>query len=189
MIMIISSIPFTWWGLDIIDPSPPSIAHARFIFITVDYFTKWVEAQAFAKITQDIVVKFIYRSIVCHFGVPHHIITDNGSQFTKGKFSRMCKNPRIHLNFSSMYQSQGNDKVEVIKKSIVRGLKKSPTGHTPLTMTYGVEAVVPIKMSIPTPKVSKYDATTNDKNLSTTMEKHDEIHDEVELHNEKYKMC
>lgn len=47
---------------------------------------KLVEAQAVAKITQDVVVKFVYRSIICRFKVTQHIITGNGAQFTRGKF-------------------------------------------------------------------------------------------------------
>jgi len=212
MTPILSSIPFARWGLDIVGPFPPSTSQARFIFVAVDYFTKWVEAQAVAKITQDAAVKFVYRSIVCRFGVPQHIVTDNGTQFTGGKFSRMCEDLGTKLHFASVYRPQANGQVEVTNKAIVQGLKKkiesakgawadklceilwayrttskNPTGNTPFAMTYGVEAVVPIEMSIPTYRISKYDELNNDQNLATELELRDETRDEADLRNESYK--
>lgn len=51
-------------------------------------------------------------------------------------------------------------------------------------MAYGVEAVKPIEMSVPTHTVSNYDVTTNDENLSTNLELSEEIRNEVDLRNE-----
>lgn len=113
MTPILSPIPFAWWGLDIIGPFPPStkgLIHLCHGWL----YTKWVEVQVVAKITQDTVVNLVYLSIVFCFGVPLHIAIDNGSQFTGGKSSRMWKDLGIGLHFSSMYQLQGNDQVEII---------------------------------------------------------------------------
>ena len=45
--------------------------------VVVDYFTKWVEAKALASITIAKIKEFIYKNIVCHYGVPHTIVSDN----------------------------------------------------------------------------------------------------------------
>jgi hypothetical protein len=50
----------------------------RFLFVAIDKFTKWPEATPVVSITQGAVVAFL-KSIVCRFGVPSHIITDNGT--------------------------------------------------------------------------------------------------------------
>jgi hypothetical protein len=51
------------------------------MLVAVDKFTKWVEAAAIT--TQDsTVVINLNKSIIFHFGVPHSIITDNGTNFT-----------------------------------------------------------------------------------------------------------
>ena len=76
---ISSLIPFDMWGLDIVGPFPTSTAQAKFIFVAIDYFTKWVEAAAVANITQQTAWKFIYTHNICRFGVPQNIIRDNGS--------------------------------------------------------------------------------------------------------------
>nr|GFB58525.1 reverse transcriptase domain-containing protein [Tanacetum cinerariifolium] len=43
-----------------------------------DYFTKWIEAKAVATITDGQVKKFVWDNIVCRFGIPGELISDNG---------------------------------------------------------------------------------------------------------------
>lgn len=50
----------------------------KFLFVAIDYFTKWIEAEAVAQIMEARVRDFVWRSIICRFGLPHTIITDNG---------------------------------------------------------------------------------------------------------------
>lgn len=50
----------------------------KFLLITIDYFTKWVEAEALATITEAKIQNFIWKNIVCRFRIPRMIILDNG---------------------------------------------------------------------------------------------------------------
>ena len=72
------SWPFAVWGLDIVGPFPRSVRGYRFLYVAIDKFTKWVEVEPVRAETAEASVKFI-RVIVCRFGVPNRIITDNGS--------------------------------------------------------------------------------------------------------------
>ncbi|RVW75673.1 Transposon Ty3-I Gag-Pol polyprotein [Vitis vinifera] len=45
------------------------------------YFSKWVEAEAYANIKDKDVTRFIWKNIICRFGIPQAIIADNGPQF------------------------------------------------------------------------------------------------------------
>ena len=47
----------------------------------VDKFTKWIEAKPVKRAEARPVIDFI-SGVVHHYGVPHSIITDNGSNFT-----------------------------------------------------------------------------------------------------------
>ena len=47
----------------------------------MDYFTKWVEAEALANIRDMDVKKFVWRNIVTRFEVPESLVSDNGLQF------------------------------------------------------------------------------------------------------------
>jgi hypothetical protein len=64
------------WGLDLLGPfkkAPRGIPH---LLVTVNKFTKWIEAKHMAKIGSKESVSFV-EDIVFHFGVPKSIITDN----------------------------------------------------------------------------------------------------------------
>ncbi|CAL9086189.1 unnamed protein product, partial [Musa textilis] len=63
----------------------------------VDYFTKWVEAEPLATITEHQVEKFIWKNIVTQFGLLKVIITNNGSQFASARFKEFCVSYRIQL--------------------------------------------------------------------------------------------
>jgi hypothetical protein len=85
----LQTIPLTWpfavWGLDILGPFPRAQGGYRYLYVIIDKFTKWVEVEPVCTIPARSAVKFI-RGLVCRFGVPNHIITDNGNQFTSGLF-------------------------------------------------------------------------------------------------------
>jgi hypothetical protein len=88
--MIPPSWTFAVWGLDIMGPFPRAVGGYRFLYVFIDKFTNWLEATPVVKINKQSVVKFI-KSIICRFGVPNRIITDNGSQFTSGAFQGHCE--------------------------------------------------------------------------------------------------
>ncbi|XP_070005900.1 uncharacterized protein [Nicotiana sylvestris] len=72
--------PFAAWGMDVIGPIEPTISNGhRFILVAIDYFTKWVEAASYKVVTKKIVADFVKDRIVCQFGVPESIITDNAA--------------------------------------------------------------------------------------------------------------
>ena len=50
----------------------------KFLVVGIDYFTKWVEVEPLAKIVQKNVKNFVWKNIVCKFGVPRVLISDNG---------------------------------------------------------------------------------------------------------------
>ena len=88
--MIPPSWPFAVWGVDILGPFPRAVGGYRFLFVAIDKFTKWPEATPMVSITQGAVVAFL-KSIVCRFGVPSRIITDNGTQFKSWLFQEYCE--------------------------------------------------------------------------------------------------
>jgi len=70
--------------MDILGPFPPATGQLRFLIVAVDYFTKWIEAEPLAKITTANVQNFTWK-LICRFGVPHTVITDNDRQFVDRK--------------------------------------------------------------------------------------------------------
>ena len=39
--------------------------------------------------------EFVYKNIVCRYGVPHTIVSDNGTQFDYDEFKEFCNNLQI----------------------------------------------------------------------------------------------
>lgn len=81
-----------------------------FLLVVTDYFIKWVEAEALAKITDLQIRKFIWTNVITCFGTPHEIITDNGPQFTSYNFRKFCKDWNIKLSYSARHIPNQTDR-------------------------------------------------------------------------------
>jgi transposase InsO family protein len=186
--LIPPSWPFAVWGLDIMGPFPRTIGGYQFLYVTVDKLTKWPEATPVVQINKQPAVKFI-KSIICRFGVPNRIITDNGSQFTSGAFQVYCEDLGIQICYASPARPESNGQVERANAEILKGLKNhtydglkkhgkkwidelpcalwgnrtSPsraTGETPFFMVYGDEAVLPLEVTMGSLRVKTYNEAT-----------------------------
>jgi transposase InsO family protein len=109
-------------GVDILGPFPRAVGGYRYIFVAIDKFTKWPEATPVVSITQSTAVTFL-KLIVCRFGVPSRIITDNGTQFTSRVFQEYCEGIGTRLCFASVAHPRSNGQVERANADILRGLK------------------------------------------------------------------
>ena len=74
--------PFFVWGKDVIGRITPKVSNGHeYILVAIEYFTKWVEVASYAILKAKHVARFIENNIICRFGVPQEIISDNGSHF------------------------------------------------------------------------------------------------------------
>ena len=79
---LISPWPFSIWGIDIIGMILPKSSNGHeFILVSIHYFTKWVEAASYEKLTSTRVASFIRSHIIWSYGVPHKLISDRGAYF------------------------------------------------------------------------------------------------------------
>ena len=76
--------------------------------VTIDYFTKWVEAEALATITEARIQNFVWKNIIYRFRIPRTIISDNGQQFDSQSFREFCLGLGIKNQFSSSGHPQAN---------------------------------------------------------------------------------
>ena len=61
--VMVSPWPFSMWGMDVIGPISPKASNGhRFIFVVIDYFTKWIEAASYASVMKSVVARFIKRN-------------------------------------------------------------------------------------------------------------------------------
>jgi len=100
--------PFSQWGLDIIGPFPTAIRQLKFLVVGIDYFIKWVEAEALATITERNIRSFVWRNIICRYGIPRVLVFDNGKQFDNSAFRDFYSKLRIKNHYSSPTHPQVN---------------------------------------------------------------------------------
>ena len=95
--------PFSTWGINIIGKIHPTATNGHeFILVTIDYFTKWVEAASYKILNSKEVAQFIQTNIIYRNGVPHEIISDNGLHF-KGETEKLLRQFNIQHHKSSPY--------------------------------------------------------------------------------------
>ncbi|XP_057517925.1 uncharacterized protein LOC130798845 [Amaranthus tricolor] len=112
-------LPFDKWGMDLLGPFPPSKGQRKFIIVAIDYFTKYVEAEALSSITDKQVCQFLWRNIITRYGIPRVIITDNGRKFVSKNTIEYCDRFNIQIRFSSVSRPQTNGQVESANKEIL----------------------------------------------------------------------
>ncbi|GJV61162.1 reverse transcriptase domain-containing protein, partial [Tanacetum coccineum] len=203
--------PFYKWGIDIAGPFPEGPGKVKFLIVAMDYFTKWIEAKAVATITGNQVKKFVWDNIVCRFGLPGEIVSDNGKQFSDNPFKDWCEKLNITQRFASVKHPQSNGLVERANRSLGEGIKarlgegnknwieelphvlwahrtmiKSSHGDTPFSLTYGTEAVIPAEIGMPTYRTAVVDAVHNNEELRLNLDLLEERRERAELKMTKY---
>ena len=101
MTTITSPWPFAQWVIDIVGPLPLGKGQLKFLLVAIDYFTKLVEAEALATITKAKIRNFVWKNVICRFGILMLIISNNGRQFDNQGFKDFCLNLGIKNQFAS----------------------------------------------------------------------------------------
>jgi transposase InsO family protein len=96
----------------------------RFAVVAVDYFTKWAEVEALSSIITKCIEKFLWKNIICRYGIPHVFVNNNGKQFDCDSFQEWFAKLHIRNYFSSLGHPQVNGLVEAPNKTIFKILKK-----------------------------------------------------------------
>ena len=115
--------PFAQWGLDIMGPFPTALRQLKFLVVGIDYFTKWVEVKALATITEKNIRNFVWRNIICKYGIPRVLVSNNGKQFDNSAFRDFCSELGIKNHNSSPAYPQANEQVEVTNRSLLKIIK------------------------------------------------------------------
>ena len=109
MLNSLSSLwPFVAWGIDIIGEIRLNTSNGnKYIVVAIDYFSRWIEAESFGTLKARQMAKFIEKSLICRYGVPHHIVIDNGVQF-QAKTAELLQRYGIEHHKSLPYRLQAN---------------------------------------------------------------------------------
>ena len=99
---MMSPWPFAIWGIHLIGELPKSKGGVKYAMVAVDYFTKWAEAMTLATITGKKIKDFVFNSIVCRFGIPYKLISNNEKQFDSKELRELSTVLRIKKDFAAV---------------------------------------------------------------------------------------
>ena len=143
--------------------------------MATDYFSKWVVAEAFSSINDRDVTQFIWKNIVCRFGIPRLIVFDNGPQFDNRVYRNFCQELKIQNLYFTPWYLQSNGLAKASNKTLLtvpkkrldstkgkwvdelpevlwayRTIARRSTGISPFAITYGMEAIILTETGMPT---------------------------------------
>ena len=192
--------PFAQWGQDIMGPFPTALRQLKFLVVGIDYFTKWVEAEPLATITEKSIRSFVWRNIICRYGIPRVLVSDNGKQFDNSAFKDFCSELSIKNHYSSPAHSQANRQVEVTNRTLLKIIKtwlegakgiwpdellsvlwaywttaRTPIGETPFRLAYGTDAIITAEIRFTSYQVDSYSEETNEEELRLQLDLVDEV--------------
>jgi hypothetical protein len=168
-----------------IGPLPTAPGGFNRVLVAIDMFTKWIEVNPVTCPKADRVLDFL-DELVHHYGLPHHISTDLGSNFNNHQFSEYCENSGIDVRYVSVAHPRANGQVERANGMVLDALKKrlhdaanskggkwikelpnalwglrtqpsKPTGQSPYFLVYGSEVILPAEVMWDSPAVEQYD--------------------------------
>jgi hypothetical protein len=110
--------PWALIGIDVTGPLRVTPNGHQYIIVAVDYFSKFCIAKAIPSFSAEITARFLFEDVVCKFGLPKSIISDNGVNFNSRLFTQLCALCGIEKANSSFYHPPGNGLVERMNKTM-----------------------------------------------------------------------
>ncbi|GKB45338.1 reverse transcriptase domain-containing protein [Tanacetum coccineum] len=137
------------WGIDISGPFLEAQGKAKFLIVSIDYFTKWIEAKLVATITGNQVKKFA--------SVKH--------PQTNGQVERA--NRSLGEGIKARLGEDNKNWVEEVPHVLWahRTMIKTSNEDTPFSLTYDTEAVIPVEVGMPSLRCGEINQAENDEGL------------------------
>jgi len=119
-----SGEPFEVISIDITGRHPRSHKGNEYIVTIVDVFSKWSEAIPVRRHTAQVVAKVLLENIICRFGTPLRILSDQGREFDSELFRDLCFRLEVDKVRTTAYQPSTNECVERFHRTLNSMLAK-----------------------------------------------------------------
>ena len=149
-----------------------------------------MEAETLPTIIEKNIRNFVWRNIICRYGIPRVIVSDNGKQFDNNAFRDFCLKLGIKNHYSSPAHPQANGQVEVTNRSLLKIIKirlegakgiwpdelpsvlwayrttaRTSIGEMPFRLAYGTDVVIPAEVGLTSYRVENYSEGKNEEAL------------------------
>ncbi|XP_034685658.1 uncharacterized protein LOC117914419 [Vitis riparia] len=153
---VTSPWPFAQWGMDIMGPFPTAPAQKKFLLVATDYFSKWVEAEAYASI-KDKDVKSNSQAEATN----KTLLSALKKRLEKAKGKWVEELPGVLWAYCT---TPGR-----------------PTGNTPFALAYGTEVVIPTEVAMPTVRTAIQGQRNEDNKLARHLDWADEAREAASI--------
>ena len=112
--------PWQRLGMDLLGPLPRTARNNRYILVIMDYYSKWVEAYPVEKADVATVADILIREVVCRFGTPEVIHTDQGTHFEANLLKKVLDRLGIEKTRTTPYHPASDGMVERFNRTLER---------------------------------------------------------------------
>ncbi|UYV63913.1 K02A2.6-like [Cordylochernes scorpioides] len=168
--------PFERIAIDVAGPFLVTEDGNKYLLVAMDYFTKWSEVYAIPNQEAATVARVLVDNLICRFGVPLELHSDQGRNFESEIFRELCQVLGIWKTTTTPLHPQSDGMVERFNKTMVEHLSKvveqnqrdwdrrlplflmayraaihETTGQTPAKVMFGRELRLPCDLEFGTP--------------------------------------
>ncbi|KAL0322210.1 UNVERIFIED_CONTAM: hypothetical protein Scaly_2517400 [Sesamum calycinum] len=164
-------------GMDIVGSFPLIAGQRKFLLVAIDYFTKWVEAEPLARITEGEVMKVAHK-VKIH-SVSHPQV--NGQVEVINRILVQSIKKRL--------DKVGGNRVEEFTSVLwsYRTTPRGSTGKSPLTQVYGTKAIIPAELGMPSHRILHFNEENNSQILKQHVDLVDELRETTFIQTQRYK--
>ncbi|UYV73470.1 K02A2.6-like [Cordylochernes scorpioides] len=198
--------PFERIAIDVAGPFPVTEDGNKYLLVAMDYFTKWPEVYAIPNQEAATVARVLVDNLICRFGVPLELHSDQGRNFESEIFRELCQVLGIWKTRTTPLHPQSDGMVERFNKTMVEHLSKvveqnqrdwdrrlplflmayraaihETTGQTPAKVMFGRELRLPCDLEFGTPGGPPVEVT------SVLSETHKLVREKIQLASHRMK--
>ena len=161
-------------AMDLLDMSITSAKGNRYALVMVDCFSRWTEACPLPDKTAISVADAFFSNIVCRFGMPSVIHSDQGREFENKVMHELCILGGSHKTKTTPYHPESDGLVERFNRTLLMKLAifasehkddwddllppvmmayqssvHESTGFSPYRLMFGEECMLPMDIGLP----------------------------------------
>ena len=173
-------------AMDLLDMSVTTARGNRYVLVMVDCFTRWTEAFPLPDKTAQSVADAFFNQVVCRFGMPSVIHSDQGREFENKIMQELCLLGGSHKTRTTPYHPESDGMVERFNRTLLmmlamfagknrddwddllpavmmayRSSVHESTGFSPYRLMFGEECTLPMDIGLPKEQVDTTDSITS----------------------------
>ena len=160
--------------MDLLDMSITTARENSYVLVMVDCFSRWTEACPLPDKTAHSVADAFFTQVVCRFGMPIVIHSDQGREFENKIMQELCILCGSHKTRTTPYQPESDGMVERFNRTLLmmlamfagknrddwddllpavmmayRSSVHESTGFSPYRLMFGEECTLPMDIGLP----------------------------------------